>query len=486
MKSKVLISIICLVFTFVCGLPLIGQNIVDLPQTFAYRATTWNDDPVEIIVDEPGTLGGKLDSVSKSIYVPYLYMRNLKVVGTLNGDDIKSLHSFANQLYDEQFYRLDLFESCMVKGGDSLYVPEDNVMGYGHEGLPWDFPWPQEELILPNTLKKLIIEEIWSKSIIIGDSLMEWPACRPTSIYGIEYPNGTRFTVGFRVSENNPYLSSLDGTLFNKEGDRLLRYGAYGERSIYTVPNGVCEIAADAFSQATLTEIVLPEGIKSIGDLAFFAVYGLTQLHGGEDLGTNIKLGLDWLPSSLEHIGKKAFFYARCPIVVLPPNVKTIDVEAFNYWHTPLVNVGVPGVVSTYCELFSASPIPPVCMPNELNAGPFSLTVRNINSTYVNKNYRHACLYVPTGSKAAYEQAFGWGYECFENIIEVDDVMAAAREAIATLIETDIQHVLPDSGGTEVYETACYNIQGQRLHCPAKGWNIVRYSDGSTRKMYIK
>ena len=474
MKSYGLIPIICLVFTLACRLPLYGQDFVETSRALAL----WNEKPVEIIVDVPGTISEKLDSASKKNST-YFDMRNLKVMGSLNGDDIKSLFDFSIRLYNNCLYRLDLSESRIVEGGDSIYAPEDNVMG----GKTLYLPWPEEELLLPNTLKKLITEVIPSRSIIIGDSLMEWPPSSPTIPLGVSYNERIRYTVGFQVSENNPYLSSLDGTLFNKKGDRLLRYGEYEKRTTYTVPEGVREIAAKAFAEAILRDIILPESIRSIGEWAFSYVYGITALLSGDYSGNDIKFGIDWLPSSLEYIGKNAFYHTLCPIIVLPPNVKTIDIEAFNLWRNAFNLNRVGG--STHCELYSTSPIPPVCIPNELNVGPFHFTVRN-KPTYIDKDFYHACLYVPTGSKAAYEQAFGWGYGCFEKIIEVDDVMAAAKEAITTLIMTDIQHVLPDSSATEVYETVRYNMQGLRLHRPTKGWNIVRYSDGSTRKIYIK
>ena len=39
---------------------------------------------------------------------------------------------------------------------------------------------------------------------------------------------------------------------------------------------------------------------------------------------------------------------------------------------------------------------------------------------------------------------------------------------------------------TEVTEVARYDLQGRRLSQPQNGLNIIRYSDGSSRKVWIK
>ena len=486
MRPQRIFSISCLMLALACSLPLFGQDIVKMKQTPMQRATLWNDIPFEVTVDEPGTLGALLDSAAKSTKVYWYNMRNLKVIGTLNGDDIKALETFDNQLHGNLFYRLDLSESDIVKGGDSIYVPEDNVIGNNR------IPWPEKELILPNTLKKFIAHEISCNNLVIGDSLMYWPGCRPDLSLKV------KLHINIQVSENNPYFSSLDGALFSKKGDKMFRYGSKdATRRKYTVPDGVREICYRAFTYAYTEwdEIVLPEGVISINDEAFSKAYGVT-CSPYDSKTSKFVFCLDWLPSSLEYIGKRAFYYIACPIVLLPPNVKVIDADAFDVWSNVLCyTIFGPEKENYFADnvLYCTSPTPPVCIPNDINTGPFSFTVRNPGEpVYNNKRHRHSRLYVPTGSKAAYEQAFGWGYEYFKEIIEVDDVMAEAKKAIAELEDsigdwkTDIQHVIPESGSTEVSETARYNLHGQRLQRPEKGWNIVRYSDGCTRKMYVK
>ena len=91
--------------------------------------------------------------------------------------------------------------------------------------------------------------------------------------------------------------------------------------------------------------------------------------------------------------------------------------------------------------------------------------------TYYNKlNYEwftEATLYVPAGTKSKYESTPAWNK--FEKIVE-QEVNAVES------VETDVQ----------VEETERYNVSGQRISTPQKGLNVVKMSDGTTRKVMCK
>ena len=72
------------------------------------------------------------------------------------------------------------------------------------------------------------------------------------------------------VDESNPYFSSEDGVLFNKDKTVLLKYPEDKKDKTYTIPDGVTEIAAEAFmGKRHLTSVVLPESLTKIGYDAF-------------------------------------------------------------------------------------------------------------------------------------------------------------------------------------------------------------------------
>ena len=76
-------------------------------------------------------------------------------------------------------------------------------------------------------------------------------------------------------------------------------------------------------------------------------------------------------------------------------------------------------------------------------------------------------LYVPMGTRDDYRLSdFG---DYFENIVEFD----------ATGIDKT-------TTSTDVEEVARYSVNGQRLSAPTKGLNIVKYSDGSVKKVAVE
>lgn len=75
-------------------------------------------------------------------------------------------------------------------------------------------------------------------------------------------------------------------------------------------------------------------------------------------------------------------------------------------------------------------------------------------------------VYVPKGT---YDDYWISDFGYFENIVEFD----------ATGIDKT-------TTSTDVEEVSRYSLNGQRLAVPVKGLNIVKYSDGSARKVVVK
>ena len=76
-------------------------------------------------------------------------------------------------------------------------------------------------------------------------------------------------------------------------------------------------------------------------------------------------------------------------------------------------------------------------------------------------------LYVPMGTRDDYRLSeFG---DYFENIVEFES--------------TGIDKT---TTSTDVEEVARYSVNGQRLSAPTKGLNIVKYSDGSVKKVAVR
>ena len=72
------------------------------------------------------------------------------------------------------------------------------------------------------------------------------------------------------VEEGNPALCSVDGVLFNKENTKLLSYPAAKQRTSYTVPEGVTSLGELAFSYSQhLKTLDLPESVCDLGSNVF-------------------------------------------------------------------------------------------------------------------------------------------------------------------------------------------------------------------------
>lgn len=79
---------------------------------------------------------------------------------------------------------------------------------------------------------------------------------------------------------------------------------------------------------------------------------------------------------------------------------------------------------------------------------------------------KNCTLYVPNGTYDAYWLS-EFGY--FENIVEFD--ATSIHNTVAT---------------PKAQETARYAVNGQRLTAPIKGINLVKYSDGTVKKEFVK
>ena len=71
------------------------------------------------------------------------------------------------------------------------------------------------------------------------------------------------------VDDSNPFYSSEDGVLFNKDKTVLLQYPGGNRRSSYSIPEGVSTISEEAFYYAMYLETLnMPESLKTIESIA--------------------------------------------------------------------------------------------------------------------------------------------------------------------------------------------------------------------------
>ncbi len=172
-----------------------------------------------------------------------------------------------------------------------------------------------------------------------------------------------------------------------------------------------------------LTSLSLPAGLTSIGSSAFKGCSGLTSLS---------------LPAGLTSIGSSAFKgCSGLTSLSLPAGLTSIGSSAFK---------GCSGLTSIY-----------VYAENVPKMG---------SNVFYGCDAKKCTVYVPKGTYDDYWLS-EFGY--FENIVEYDP--------------TGIDKVTTSNGAKEVSR---YSVNGQRLSVPTKGLNIVKYSDGSVKKVVVQ
>ena len=228
-------------------------------------------------------------------------------------------------------------------------------------------------------------------------------------------------------------------------GDYYITCAYFGYPSkIHTSHQVIGDLAFEGCSG--LTSLKLPSDIRLIGRHAFEGCSGLTSIT---------------LPSGVTEIGSSAFYgCSGLTSITLPSGVTWIGHSAFEGC-SGLTSITLPSGVTEIGESAFAN-----C------SGLTSIYVYAEKMPKLRTNMFDGCdakkctVYVPKGTYDDYWLS-EFGY--FENIVEFDP--------------TDINNVITSNDAKELSR---YSLNGQRLSAPTKGLNIVKYSDGSVKKVAVQ
>ena len=412
-----------------------------------------------IKLDEAGTLPDKIGSTRK-----YL-ITNLKIIGEINGTDLRLIRDMAGSdtsgnSTDGKLMTLDLLEAKIVKGGNSYFYDKYNnyypisidsndvICNYAFYGCS-----SLSSIILPSDVTSISNDAFLHcsnlSSITIPSSVTSignYAFCNCSCLTNIILPPDVT-SIGNYAFSGCSSLSSIN----LPSGVTSIGNGVFfscSSLSSITIPSSVTSIGSDAFSGcSSLSSINLPSGITSIGYNAFSGCSSLTSIN---------------LPSGIDNpIGKGVFSgCSSLSSITIPSGVTSIGDYAF-YNCSSLPSINLPSSVTSIGNyaFYNCSGLKSIYVSSDTPAGLGS-------SVFDGVDKKTCTLYIPEGTYDDYWLT-NWGE--FENIIEYDP--------------TGIVNAMTSN---DVKEISRYSVNGQRLDAPIKGLNIVKYSDGSVRKIIVQ
>ena len=250
-----------------------------------------------------------------------------------------------------------------------------------------------------------------------------------------------------------------------------------------TIPSSVTSIGSGAFEGCSgLTSLTIPSSVTRIGQSAFEGCSGLTSL----TISSSVTEICDYvfkgcsgltsltIPSSVTSISSGAFLFCGLTNLyyIIDDEIETylskghpyIDVECgFEYYlnDKKITSVVIPSTITELGEYAFQN-----CrdLTSVYVSWPVPLSA---SSAFSGADISKSTLYVPQGTEQDYWLSPVWGD--FGKIVEFD---ATGIDKVTT--------------SNDAKELSRYSVNGQRLSAPSKGLNIVKYSDGSVKKVAVQ
>ena len=316
-------------------------------------------------------------------------VRKLKLSGYINGTDIATMRKMP-------LTELDLSDAHIVVGG-SYEIIFSNMI-----------PPITTFSTIPNIFPAYFYSEISSlQSIILPKSVTKiddsaFSGC--TGLTSVEIPNNVTKINDYAFWECTGLTSVEIPNNVTEIGNGAFR-GCTGLTSV-KIPNNVTEISWNTFSGCTgLTSVEIPNNVTKIGGNAFSGCTGLTSVK---------------MPNNVTEIGRDAFRGCTgLTSVEIPNNVTKIGRDAFRGC-TGLTSITIPSKVTSLVtkDGSDVSSVFADCTALKEVHVKNSTPPRILNDTF--STYAYVTLYVPIGSKEAYQNSLIW--KNFGTIIEEGEV----------------------------------------------------------------
>lgn len=266
-------------------------------------------------------------------------------------------------------------------------------------------------------------------------------------------------------------------------------YGCSGLTSV-TIGNSVTNIGEYAFSSCSgLTSVTIPNSVTSIGESAFSGCSGLTSIEIGNSV-RSIEFHAFYLCRSLRKVIVRDIA-AWCNISFGYGNANPLYYAQHLYSDedTEITELVIPEDITSIGRItFSGcSGLTSITIPNSVTSigqFAFDFTPNNLleitsyieeptsqtGSSFSEDIYNNATLYIPEGTLSKYQAAEGW-----KKFVWIEEG-----------IPSGISSIYNSQLSIDDEDKVVYDLNGRQQSSLQKGINIIKKSDGTTKKVVVK
>ncbi|MBR6715359.1 MAG: leucine-rich repeat protein [Prevotella sp.] len=255
-------------------------------------------------------------------------------------------------------------------------------------------------------------------------------------------------------STNQPWHDYYIDKVIVQEGCTYIGTHAFHKISLISeieLPNSLIEIGDYAFCDAMISDFMVPTGLTKIGAYAFsdceylknVNFYGCNSLEQISEYAfafCPLKLGSFSVPKNIKKLGSFAFFSSSISSLSLNDKLEEIGNNVFGKLNTSKIDIpnsvksiGTMAFIGTFSEIRIGTGLKTIGQipfatsnsgkmyvnlgkPLSIQSGSSPYVILNTSGSNGEDGAKSWTLYVPKGSKSAYQNSVGW--KSFKSIIE--------------------------------------------------------------------